>query len=475
MFKETKVYYERFTFTTIELSVLFTNITSSSNKLTFDAFDRKIASNDLIERSNESYYRNGSIEQQQQQEQEPYNTVLFEYEVRDSLWIVVPISVIYVAIFLIGVLGNVITCAVISRNKSMHTATNYYLFSLAISDLLLLLSGVPQEIYFVWYRFPYPFDNCMCMLQGFAAETSANATVLTITAFTVERYFAICKPFISHTMSKLSRAIRLILAIWMIAMCLAIPQAMALQIDEEFSTCTVRRDQQQHVFTLSTVIVFVFPMCVLTILYILIGLQLHRSKVWIRRTKQGSSVRLKQSIFKRNSQQTIVSVNYQQDSPQHYSETMLTSAMQLPPEQPQLSLRIGNNDSSRRDTASTATNSGRRVCSRVKRTNSAQSADGRINYSNKAQYHSSRRVVKMLVAVVIAFFLCWAPFHAQRLFAVYGNDQNHNEAIRKAYEILTYISGILYFVSTCINPVLYNIMSHRFRQAFKECLIALRF
>lgn len=65
-----------------------------------------------------------------------------DYDIRrDPLWIVVPITIIYSTIFVIGVVGNVITCVVISRNKSMHTATNYYLFSLAVSDLLLLLFG----------------------------------------------------------------------------------------------------------------------------------------------------------------------------------------------------------------------------------------------------------------------------------------------------------------------------------------------
>lgn len=34
---------------------------------------------------------------------------------------VIPITVIYVIIFISGVLGNVITCVVISRNRSMHT------------------------------------------------------------------------------------------------------------------------------------------------------------------------------------------------------------------------------------------------------------------------------------------------------------------------------------------------------------------
>ena len=110
-----------------------------------------------------------------------------EEDRRDSIYIVLPITIIYIAIFFTGLIGNVSTCVVISRNKSMHTATNYYLFSLAVSDLLLLISGLPPEMYYIWNHYPYPFGEIFCVVQSFAAETSANATVLTITAFTVER------------------------------------------------------------------------------------------------------------------------------------------------------------------------------------------------------------------------------------------------------------------------------------------------
>jgi hypothetical protein len=63
-----------------------------------------------------------------------------------------------------------------------------------------------------------------------AAETSANATVLTITAFTVERYVAICHPFQAHTMSKLSRAFKIIIGIWLVALAFAVPQVIHLYI-----------------------------------------------------------------------------------------------------------------------------------------------------------------------------------------------------------------------------------------------------
>jgi hypothetical protein len=57
------------------------------------------------------------------------------------LAVVLPITIIYVTIFVSGLIGNVAVCVVIAGNKSMRTATNYYLFSLAVSDLTLLLLG----------------------------------------------------------------------------------------------------------------------------------------------------------------------------------------------------------------------------------------------------------------------------------------------------------------------------------------------
>ena len=52
-------------------------------------------------------------------------------------------TVVYVVIFVTGIVGNVTTFVVVARNKYMHTATNYYLCNLVMSDLLQLLLGLP--------------------------------------------------------------------------------------------------------------------------------------------------------------------------------------------------------------------------------------------------------------------------------------------------------------------------------------------
>ncbi|XP_051862630.1 neuromedin-U receptor 1 isoform X2 [Drosophila albomicans] len=301
----------------------------------------------------------------------------------ESPTLLIVLTVCYAIIFVAGVLGNLITCIVISRNNFMHTATNFYLFNLAVSDLILLVSGIPQELYNLWCPNSYPFTDGICILESVLSEMAANATVLTITAFTVERYIAICHPFRQHTMSKLSRAIKFIFAIWMTAFLLALPQAMQFSVvnQEDGYSCTMENDFYAHVFAVSGFIFFCGPMTAICVLYVLIGMKLKRS-------------RLLQALPRR-----------------------------------------------------------------------AYDANRGVN--------AQSRVIRML-AVAVAFFLCWAPFHAQRLMAVYGvsliNVCRCQESFNDYFRILDYTSGVLYFLSTCINPLLYNIMSHKFREAFKITL-----
>lgn len=69
--------------------------------------------------------------------------------------------------------------------------------------------------------------------------------------------------------------------------------------------------------------------------------------------------------------------------------------------------------------------------------------------------------------MVVSFVLCWSPFHAQRLLAIYGSS-SPSKVILQIYQILLYISGVTYYLSATINPILYHIMSGKFRQAFKD-------
>ena len=63
-------------------------------------------------------------------------------------------------------------------------------------------------------------------------------------------------------------------------------------------------------------------------------------------------------------------------------------------------------------------------------------------------------------AVVVAFFICWAPFHAQRLIYVYFK---HTKFFRTVNEYLFHVSGFFYYLNCTLNPILYNVMSLKYR------------
>ncbi|GFY45128.1 pyrokinin-1 receptor [Trichonephila inaurata madagascariensis] len=207
---------------------------------------------------------------------------------RDPLSTVIPMTLVYSLILMTGVIGNICTCIVIARNRYMHTATNYYLFSLAISDLLLLILGLPQELYQLWYRYPYIFGEPFCILRGLTSEMSTNASILTITAFTVERYVAICHPFRAQTMSHLPRAVKTILCIWLIAALCALPTALQFGIRYELDENGQRLwktalcgiiNPFPHIFEISTGLFFALPIVVISVLYILIGIRLRQVSI----------------------------------------------------------------------------------------------------------------------------------------------------------------------------------------------------
>ncbi|KAG8196108.1 hypothetical protein JTE90_007844 [Oedothorax gibbosus] len=310
--------------------------------------------------------------------------------IRDPLTTVIPMTLVYSIILMTGVLGNILTCIVIAHNRYMHTATNYYLFSLAVSDLLLLVLGLPQEIYMLWYRYPYFFGESFCILRGLSSEMCTNASVLTITAFTVERYYAICHPFRAQVMSSLPRVVKTIVCIWFGAAVCALPTALQLGISYheypeggdilESASCSVV-SPIPHIFEFSTGMFYALPLLIISVLYVLIGLRLRRAS-------------------------------------------------------------IGSHPDSINDG----------------------------NHVSKQKMNSRKAVVKMLVAVVILFALCWSPFHAQRLMAIYVEVTQIpiTVPLENIFNTLTYVSGITYYLSATINPILYQLLSVKFRQALKD-------
>ena len=69
------------------------------------------------------------------------------------------------------------------------------------------------------------------------------------------------------------------------------------------------------------------------------------------------------------------------------------------------------------------------------------------------------------VAVVIAFIICYAPFHVQRLITSRLNVFHLTLRQQRALSIFYFISGILYYIGSTVNPIFYHLFSRKYRVA----------
>ncbi|XP_026718101.1 neurotensin receptor type 1 [Athene cunicularia] len=81
--------------------------------------------------------------------------------------------------------------------------------------------------------------------------------------------------------------------------------------------------------------------------------------------------------------------------------------------------------------------------------------------------------VRVLRAVVIAFVVCWLPYHIRRLMFCYVPSSHWTDFLFNFYHYFYMLTNVLFYVSSAINPILYNLVSANFRQIFLSTLTLL--
>lgn len=97
-----------------------------------------------------------------------------------------PTVITYAIAFFLGIIGNVLVIFALLGDRKSHNVTSSFLVSLAVADLLFLILCVPHEVG-IKLKKEWAGGAALCKMFGYIEMLSGVATVLNLTAVTVER------------------------------------------------------------------------------------------------------------------------------------------------------------------------------------------------------------------------------------------------------------------------------------------------
>lgn len=208
-------------------------------------------------------------------------------------------------IFLIGLTGNAMVVLVVWSCRSMHTPTNCYLVSLAVADLILLFWGsLPTLVEYNLVVDQHVLGPVGCSVMVFMQYFGVNASSLSITALTVERYIAICHPMMAQTICTITRAKRILVGLWIVGLAYSAPWlALATTVWRTYADgtqiefCTYRLPRRDYLiyYLADLVLMYAVPLAVNTVLYGLIARALYTNTVAAANGARGTGLSVQQS------------------------------------------------------------------------------------------------------------------------------------------------------------------------------------
>ncbi|KAG8183833.1 hypothetical protein JTE90_025716 [Oedothorax gibbosus] len=329
-----------------------------------------------------------------------------------------PIVVTHAIVFLVGIIGNTVVIVTWAGSKPTRSPTCTFLVSLAVADLILLVLYVPLETlgYFV---ITWDTGGRVCKLSSYVETLSGMASVLNLTAVSIERFLVIAYPIVARRYCTVTTCRRGLCIVWGLALAFALPVYFTKQVypityfnNETSITAFYCWDTNDEVgFTVAMyqlVVMFVIPSVFMTLCYVCVIREL-------------------------------------------WSSTRTVAAMTRPTE----------SDSERelRDSRSCLI---RFTCGRHRR--ALPESVLSIHKQGLQIQQARKQVIKMLILVIILFLVCWGPRLIMHTMIKYGltHFTEHAYNMRVAFYLMS-------FIHSAVNPIIYGFMSTNFRKMMLQC------
>ncbi|XP_034394932.1 growth hormone secretagogue receptor type 1-like [Cyclopterus lumpus] len=385
------------------------------------------------------------------------------------------VTVIYIPLMLFGFLGNTLTILVVWLRPHMRSSTYLYLSSMAVSDLLILLL-LPLDLYKLWRPRPWPLGDLACKMTMFLSECCTFCTILHITFLSLERYLAVCWPIMAKTLLTRRRTRTLIGCLWLGAAVSAAPVLLMVGVEDvggeepslgEWSEDGgwTSKEGEQGGFMLGA------------------GESGHNGGFedteWGDKQKMGWGERVGELKWFGEKGERKAGMEERGERNQEERDMKVEGERQNKMKEDEGGGREeGDIDNRECRCTHYAVSSGLLSAMMVVSNlyflvplcilGLVYSLIGRtlcLRPQSSRRDQSHRHTVKMLGVIVLAFVLCWLPFHVGRTIFFFSMGTVSEGQVSQYFNL---VSSVLFYLSAAVNPLLYNLMSEKYRHTVRS-------
>ncbi|XP_034390414.1 dopamine receptor D4a [Cyclopterus lumpus] len=358
----------------------------------------------------------------------------------------VPALLFGVLLIVVIICGNLLVCLSVFTEKALKTTTNYFIVSLAVSDLMLAVLVLPLFVYSEFQDGVWTLSTTVCDGLMTMDVMLCTASIFNLCAISVDRFIAVLIPLNYNRKHVDLRQAVLLWATWIVALAVASPIMFGINNvpGREPTECKLENDDY---VLYSSVCSFFIPCPIMLLLYC----GMFRG---LRRWEEARKAKLKSSIQAcRKLQEAAAS---------------LPPLASLPPPLPPVIERepMDNQDeppafpSADKPFPSPGYRDG--PVPTVSFNEIKFNPDPRRRTTAKINSRE-RKAMKVLPVVVGAFLFCWTPFFVLHTMRARCQDCHVPAALMS---VVTWLG----YVNSALNPVIYTVFNTEFRKFFKKFL-----
>ncbi|CAJ1050078.1 LOW QUALITY PROTEIN: D(4) dopamine receptor-like [Xyrichtys novacula] len=343
--------------------------------------------------------------------------------------------------------GNVLVCISVYLEKALKTTTNYFIVSLAFSDLLLAVLVLPLFVYAEFQGGVWSLNMLMCDGLMTMDVMLCTASIFNLCAISVDRFIAVSIPLNYNRKHVDHRQLILLAATWLLALAVASPVIFGINNvpDRDPSECKL---EDNNYVVYSSVCSFFIPCPIMVLLYfgVFRGLQ---------RWEEARKLKLRNSIEAcRKLQHAAVAT----------ALPPLTGT--IPGPLPMPLPRIIERDLAQCRLDDTDDDMQQEIpYPRQYRENSVPTVtfSEQLTRKKRAKINSrERKAMRVLPVVVGCFLFCWTPFfvvHTTRAVCL---------SCTIPHGLMSTVTWLGY-VNSALNPIIYTVFNTEFKKFFKKC------